>query len=79
MERDEQTDLLATVHKIDKKLTKLYEIVTGDKDIGTEGVLVELNKLKTRVQNLERQRSLLVGILIAIGVSFELLRNFLIK
>lgn len=76
---EEQTDLLQTVHKIDKKLTKLYEIVTGDKDIGTEGVLVELKQLKTRIEKVERQRSLFVGILIAIGVSFEILRNFFIK
>lgn len=79
MEQEQQLDLLATVHKIDKKLTKLYEIVTGDKDFGTEGVLVELKKLNDRVNKVERQRSIFVGILISIGVAFELLRNFVHK
>lgn len=64
------SDLITTVHKIDGKVTKLFEVITGDKDLGTDGLIIKNYKLEQRVKELEDYRSKLVGIFIASGVAF---------
>lgn len=64
------SDLITTVHKIDGKVTKLFEVITGDKDLGTDGLIIKNYKLEQRVKELEDYRTKLVGIFIASGVAF---------
>lgn len=77
------SDLILTVHKIDGKVSKLFEVITGDKDLGTEGLIIKNFKLEQRIKELEDYRSKLLGIFIAAGVGFgiiwEVLKNFIHK
>ena len=77
------SDLITTVHKIDGKVTKLFEVITGDKELGTDGLIIKNYKLEQRVKELEDYRTKLVGIFIASGVAFgfiwELAKTFFHK
>lgn len=70
------SDLITTVHKIDGKVTKLFEVITGDKDLGTEGLIIKNHKLEQRIKELEDYRSKLLGIFIAAGFGFGFLWEF---
>lgn len=61
------SDLIVTVHKMDNKVTKLYEVVTGDKELGTEGILIKLNKMEEKIKELEKYKAKLMGMFIAAG------------
>lgn len=67
------SDLIITMNKIDGKVSKLFEAITGDKDLGTDGLITKLHKVEHRVNELEKYRSKLLGIFIAAGVSFSII------
>ena len=67
------SDLIITMNKIDGKVSKLFEVITGDKDLGTDGLIIKLHKVESRVNELEKYRSKLIGIFIAAGVSFSII------
>lgn len=77
------SDLINTVHKIDGKVTKLFEVITGDKDLGTEGLIIKNHKLEQRIKELEDYRAKLLGVFIAAGVGFgviwEVIKTFFHK
>lgn len=64
------SDLIITVHKMDTKVTKLYETLTGDKELGTEGILIKLNKMEEKIKELENYKAKLAGMFIAAGFLF---------
>jgi hypothetical protein len=64
------SDLIVTVHKMDNKVTKLYETLTGDKELGTEGMMIKFNKMEERLKELEKYKAKLAGIFIAAGFLF---------
>lgn len=76
-------ELKLSIHKIDSKLSKLYEAVTGDKDLGTDGIILKIKKLDNRLTDLEKYRAKLLGSFIAAGISvsiiWELVKSFIIK
>lgn len=77
------SELVTTVHKIEYKVSKLYEVITGDKELGTDGLIVKNYKLEKRVQELENYKNKLAGIYIAAGVScafiVEIIKSFITK
>ena len=73
------SDLVGTMHKIDAKVSKLHEVVIGDKEFGTEGIIQKLKNIEDdverRLKNIEQDidtlkgyKNKLVGISIATGV-----------
>ena len=44
------SDLINTIHKMDAKLSKLYEVVAGDKDLGTKGIITRIHDLEVKVE-----------------------------
>lgn len=67
------SDLIIAVNKMDGKVSKLFEVITGDKELNTDGLIIKIHKLEEKVKNLEHSRSKLIGIFIAGGVSFSII------
>lgn len=67
------SDLILAVNKMDGKVSKLFEVITGDKDLNTDGLIIKIHKLEEKVKDLEHSRSKMVGIFIAAGVSFSII------
>jgi len=65
------SDLINTIHKMDAKLTKLYEVVAGDKELGTKGIVNRINDLEAKVEKHESHKNKLMGIFIASGFLFS--------
>ena len=80
---DDILELKLSVHKIDSKLSKLYEAVTGDKDLGTDGIIYKIKKIENRVTDLEKYKAKLLSSFVAAGVSasiiWELVKSLFIK
>lgn len=47
------SDLVGTMHKIDAKVSKLHEVVIGDKEFGTEGIIQKLKNIEDDVESLK--------------------------
>lgn len=47
------SDLIGTMHKIDAKVSKLHEVVIGDKEFGQEGVIVKLKNIEKEVEKVK--------------------------
>lgn len=77
------SDLIVTLNKIDGKVSKLYEVISGDKELNTEGLIIKIHKLENKVTELEKYRSKLLGVFIAAGVcasiGWEILKSFFIN
>ena len=65
------SDLINTIHKMDAKLSKLYEVVAGDKDLGTKGYISRIHDLEEKVEKMESHKNKLIGIFIAAGFLFS--------
>lgn len=65
------SDLINTIHQMDAKLTKLYDVVAGDKELGTDGMITRINKLETEVKTLNSHKNKLAGIFIAAAFLFS--------
>ena len=65
------SELINTIHKMDAKLTKLYDVVAGDKELGTKGHNKRLDELEARVDKHESHKNKLMGIFIASGFLFS--------
>ena len=74
------SDLVNTIYKMDAKVTKLYDVVVGDKELGTKGHNKRLDDLELRVDRHESHKNKLMGVFIAAGFTFayiwELTKNF---
>lgn len=77
------SDLILTLNKIDGKVSKLYEVISGDKDLGTDGLIIKIHKLENKVIELEKYRSKLLGVFIAAGIcasiGWEIIKSFFIN
>lgn len=67
------SDLINTIHKMDAKLSKLYEVVAGDKDLGTKGIITRIHDLEGKVEKHESHKNKLIGIFVAAGFLFSYL------
>jgi hypothetical protein len=67
------SDLIIAINKMDGKVSKLFEVITGDKELNTDGLIIKIHKLEEKVKDLEHSRSKMVGIFIAAGVSFSII------
>lgn len=78
------SDLILTVHKIETKVSKLYEVLGGDKEMGTDGVLTRWEKrihaLESKVETLNNNKNKLMGMFVMAGFIFayiwEIGKNF---
>jgi hypothetical protein len=65
------SDLINTIHKMDAKLSKLYEVVAGDKDLGTKGIITRIHDLEVKVEKHESHKNKLIGVFIAASFLFS--------
>jgi hypothetical protein len=65
------SDLINTIHKMDAKLSKLYEVVAGDKDLGTKGIINRIHDLEVKVEKHESHKNKLIGVFIAASFLFS--------
>jgi hypothetical protein len=56
---------------MDAKLSKLYEVVAGDKDLGTKGIITRIHDLEVKVEKHESHKNKLIGIFIAASFLFS--------
>lgn len=47
-------DIIGTMHKIDAKVSKLHEVVVGDKEFGTEGIIAKIRNIEEDVEWLKK-------------------------
>ena len=47
-------DIIGTMHKIDAKVSKLHEVVVGDKEFGQEGIIAKIRTIKEDVEKIEK-------------------------
>ena len=81
-------DLVSTMHKVDSKLSKLHDVVIGDKEFGTEGIIQKLKNIETdldeikkydfeyiekQIEDLKTFKSKLIGFSIAAGLIWALI------
>lgn len=67
------SDLIIAVNKMDGKVSKLFEVITGDKELNTDGLIIKIHKLEDKVKDLELSRSKLIGFFVAGGVFFSII------
>jgi len=47
------SDIVGIIHTMEKKVSKLHDVVIGDKEFGQEGILQELKKIKEDISAIE--------------------------
>lgn len=47
-------DIIGTMHKIDAKVSKLHEVVVGDKEFGQEGIIAKIRNIEEDVEFLKK-------------------------
>jgi oligoribonuclease (3'-5' exoribonuclease) len=82
------SDLISTMHKVDSKLSKLHDVVIGDKEFGTEGIIQKLKNIETdldeikkydfeyiekQIEDLKTFKSKLIGFSVAAGFIWALI------
>jgi len=47
------SDIVGIIHTMEKKVSKLHDVVIGDKEFGQEGILQELKNIKADISTIE--------------------------
>jgi hypothetical protein len=47
------SDIVGIIHTMEKKVSKLHDVVIGDREFGQEGILQELKKIKEDISAIE--------------------------
>jgi oligoribonuclease (3'-5' exoribonuclease) len=88
------SDLISTMHKVDSKLSKLHDVVIGDKEFGTEGIIQKLKNIETdldeikkydfeyiekQIEDLKTFKSKLIGFSVAVSVTAGFIWALILK
>lgn len=47
-------DIVGTIHNMEKKVSKLHDVVIGDREFGQEGMLERLKNIEVDLDNIEK-------------------------
>lgn len=71
------SDMINTLHKMDGKVKKIYDVVVGNEEFDQQGLLSRVKKLEGFQNKMEALKNKIIGASIGGGILFTALWEFL--